>query len=59
MPDAPEIPEAKDPFDKRVVDANRLNRMIDDVRVQVDTGRHNVEARMLLNDFRQQLALAA
>src|SRR4051812_34573961 len=44
---------------KRMVDVNRLNRMIEDLRVQVDTGRHNVEARMLLNDFRQQLTLAA
>lgn len=44
---------------RRLVDAKRLNRMMEDVRVQVNTGRHNVEARMLLNDFRQQLATAA
>jgi hypothetical protein len=38
------------------LDRSRLSQMVDDVRSRYDTARHSVEARLLLNDFRRQLA---
>ena len=44
---------------KSVLNRDRLTRMIDDVREHTDTAGRAVEARVILTDFRQQLARAA
>ena len=44
---------------KATLDRARLLRMVEDVRANADTSHYAVEARILLQDFRQQLAAAA
>ncbi|HYO08464.1 MAG TPA: BLUF domain-containing protein [Tepidisphaeraceae bacterium] len=44
---------------RQFIDPERLRRLLDDVRAAADTALHSVEARVLLHDFRQQLATAA
>ncbi len=43
------------PRERAALDLRRLQRMIDDIQASVDTTGLTVEARVLLNDFRQQL----
>ena len=40
------------------IDRERLVRLIDEVRTARDTGHHSVEARLLINDFTQQMQAA-
>ncbi|MBC7785321.1 MAG: BLUF domain-containing protein [Burkholderiales bacterium] len=44
---------------RTMLNRGRLMRLVDDIRGQYDTAGLNVEARVILNDFRQQLAAAA
>jgi len=44
---------------KAVLDRSRLSKLIDDIRLNVDTSHFAVEARVLLRDFKQQLHKAA
>ncbi len=44
---------------KATLDRTRLNELLETIRTRTDTSTHSVEARILLNDFRQQLHEAA
>lgn len=44
---------------KGALDRPRLAELLETIRARTDTSSHSVEARVLLNDFRQQLQPAA
>lgn len=44
---------------KSVINIDRMAKMLDEIRAHSQTSQHTLEARMLLNDFRQQIAVAA
>jgi hypothetical protein len=47
-------------LDSRVIiNRDRLTQMIEDVRERTDTAGYSVESRILLNDFKNQIAQAA